>query len=76
MKDTWAWEPAQEDFADQKVIIQQLNDMVKTIVNKGRETCYPMTVHDILLRKDVNDCLQNCTRSTTTTQNTKKQLLY
>eukprot|EP01047_Picozoa_sp_COSAG01_P029669 COSAG01_NODE_2042_length_8567_cov_430.763935_2_plen_716_part_00 len=76
MKDTWAWEPAQEDFADQKVIIQQLNDMVKTIVNKGRETCYPMTVHDILLRKDVNDCLQNCRRSTTTTQNTKKQLLY
>jgi hypothetical protein len=75
MKDTWAWEPAQEDFADQKVIIQQLNDMVKTIVNKGRETCYPMTVHDILLRKDVNDCLQKCRLSKTTTQNTKGNLL-
>ena len=62
MRDDWAWEAQQECYENKQKMMDSLSQSINDVVNIGKTTSEPTTVVDILLRQDVRDCIERCSK--------------
>jgi hypothetical protein len=60
MSEAWAWEAGQECYEDKEKMLQILTEMIKEMATIGKDSSEPTSVMDILLRDDVQQCIQRC----------------
>ena len=60
MSTEWAWRADQECYENQEMMMEQLKEMIHEMVNIGKQTSEPTSVVEILLRKDVQECIDRC----------------
>jgi hypothetical protein len=60
MSEAWAWEAEQECYEDKEKMLQVLAEMINEMATIGKDSSEPTSVINILLRDDVQQCIQRC----------------